>query len=75
MIYGNEDERALSMNLSPKAIRSIVEALDYRIKAYKECLCDELDEDEVSDITNDFLFLEAIRGDLAQTLQAKVPIA
>lgn len=63
------------MNLSPKAIRSIVDALDYRIKAYKERLCGELDEDEVSDITNDFLFLEAIRGDLAQTLQLKVPIA
>lgn len=63
------------MNLSPKAVRSIVDALDYRIKAYKERLCEELDEDEVSDITNDFLFLEAIRGDLAQTLQSKVPIA
>jgi hypothetical protein len=63
------------MNLSPKAIRSIVDALDYRIKAHKERLCEELDEDEVSDITNDFLFLEAIRGDLAQTLQLKVPIA
>jgi hypothetical protein len=42
---------------------------------YKERLCGELDEDEVSDITNDFLFLEAMRGDLAQTLQLKVPIA
>ena len=62
------------MNLSPKAIRAIVDALDDRIKAYKERLCEDLNEDEVSDITNDFLFLEAIREDLAQTLQSKFPI-
>lgn len=63
------------MDLSPKAIRFIVDALDYRIKAYQERLLEILDEDEMSDITNDCLFLEAIRGDLAQTLDSKVPIA
>jgi hypothetical protein len=63
------------MDLSPKAIRFIVDALDYRIKAYQERLLETLDEDEVSDITNDCLFLEAIRGDLSQTLDSKVPIA
>jgi hypothetical protein len=34
-----------------------------------------LDEDEVSDISNDCLFLEAIRGDLAKALESKVPAA
>jgi hypothetical protein len=63
------------MNLSPKAIRAIVDALAYRIKAYKECLCEDLNEDEVSDITNEYLFSKAIREDLAQTLQSKLPIA
>jgi hypothetical protein len=55
------------MNLSPKATRAIVDALDYRIKTYRERLEQLVDEDEISDITNDCLFLEAIRGDLAQT--------
>ncbi len=67
--------RLTLMDLSPKVIRFIVDALDYRIKAYKERLCEELDEDEVSDISNDCLFLEAIREDLAQTIQSKVPVA
>jgi hypothetical protein len=57
------------MNLSPKAIRFIIEALDYRIEAYQERLkVDALDEDEASDITNDALFLESLRQDLAKTL-------
>jgi hypothetical protein len=63
------------MDLSPKAIRFIVDALDYRIKAYRESLSENLDEDEVSDISNDCLFLEAIRGDLAKALESKVPVA
>jgi hypothetical protein len=64
----------IKMNLSPNAIRAIVDALDDRIKAYKERLCEDLNEDEVLDITSDYLFLEAIREDLAQTLQSKFPI-
>ena len=59
------------MNLSPKAIRFIIEALDYRIKAYQEQLeVDDLDENEASDMTNDALFLESIRQELAKTLKA-----
>lgn len=58
------------MNLSPKAIRFIIEALDYRLKAYKERLnIEDLDEDEVSDITNDALFLESLRQELAKSLE------
>jgi len=61
------------MNLSPKATRFIIEALDYRISAYQERLnVEELDEDEASDITNDAAFLEALRTELAQTLEKVV---
>lgn len=57
------------MELSPKAIRFIIEALDYRINAYQERLkLENLDEDEISDITNDFMFLEALREEMAKTL-------
>ncbi|PSB28923.1 hypothetical protein [Chlorogloea sp. CCALA 695] len=57
------------MNLSPKAIRFIIEALDYRLEAYQERLkANALDEDEASDITNDALFLESLRQELAKTL-------
>lgn len=57
------------MNLSPKAIRFIIEALDYRLEAYQERLkVDALDEDEASDITNDALFLDSLRQELTKTL-------
>jgi len=60
------------MNLSPKATRFIIEALDYRIKADQDRLTvEDLDEDEISDLSNDAAFLEAIRNDLMKTL--KVP--
>lgn len=56
------------MELSPKAIRFIVEALDYRIKAYQTQLeAENLDEDVISDMENDRAFLEALRGELAKT--------
>ncbi len=54
------------MKLSPKAIRFIIDALDYRINAYQERLkLENLDKDEVSDITNDSMFLEALREEMA----------
>lgn len=57
------------MKLSSKAIRLIIEVLDYRINAYQEHLkLENLDEDEVSDITNDSMFLEALREEMAKTL-------
>jgi hypothetical protein len=59
------------MNLSPKAIRFIIDALDYRIKAYQERLkLDNLDEDEAADITNDSLFL----GSLLQELEKELTV-
>ncbi len=55
------------MELSPKAIRFIIEALDYRIKAYEESLASyKINEDESSKIANDAMFLEAIREDLVK---------
>jgi len=61
------------MNLSPKAIRFVIEALEYRIKAYQERLnVEEIDEDEASDITNDTAFIEEIRSELEKTLEKLV---
>lgn len=57
------------MELSPKAVRFIIEALEYRIKAYEESLdIGDVDSDEAPDIANDTMYLEAIRDDLAKTL-------
>jgi hypothetical protein len=54
------------VELSPKAIRFIINALDYRINAYQERLkLENLDDDEISDITNNFMFLEALHEEMA----------
>lgn len=58
------------MKLKPKTTRFIIEALEYRIKAYQDRLeAENLDEDEESDLTNDAEFLEAIRTELANSLK------
>lgn len=45
------------------------EALEYRIQAYEKILdTGNVDPDEVPDIANDAMYLEAIRNDLATTL-------
>lgn len=60
------------MNLSPKALRFLIEALDYRIKAYEEQMeSDSLDEDTASDIGNDAMYLEALRQDLLKAIEAQ----
>ncbi|MEH2184042.1 hypothetical protein [Nostoc sp.] len=62
------------MNFSPKAIRFIVEALEYRIEAYQKQLEREnLNDDEVSDITNDMMFLESLSQDLKKQLSTIAP--
>jgi len=64
------------MQLSFKDIQFIIEVLDYRITAYREVLKnqEDLDEDEVSDISNDCGFLEALRKDLTKSLsQEELP--
>lgn len=60
------------MNLSPKALRFLIEALDYRIQAYQEQLdFDSLDEDTASDIGNDAMYLETLRQDLLKALESQ----
>jgi hypothetical protein len=61
------------MNLSPKAMRFIAEALEFRIAAYQSQLDSEtLSEDEVSDITNDSMFLESLLLEMRKVLALPV---
>jgi hypothetical protein len=59
------------MDLSFKDVQFIIEALDYRIESYRELLQVTEDEDEISDIGNDYYFLEALRQDLARCLSKR----
>ena len=53
------------MNLSPKALRFIIEVLEHYQTSHKERLHDErLTEDEIADLANDYQYLEAIKTDL-----------
>jgi hypothetical protein len=55
------------MNLSPKAVRFLVEALEFRIAAYQAQLdASDLDEDDASELTNDMMFLEALLQELKE---------
>ncbi|RUT04782.1 hypothetical protein DSM106972_043510 [Dulcicalothrix desertica PCC 7102] len=61
------------MQLSPKAVRFIIEALDYRIKAYKESFNNiHADSDENFYLANDIIYLEAIREELAEAIVQKL---
>jgi hypothetical protein len=58
------------VNLSPKAVRFTVEALEYRILAYEQQLeVPDLDEDRASDLTNDLMFLETLLQDFKKALE------
>ena len=58
------------VNLSPKAMRFTVEALEYRISAYEQQLeQSDLHEDEVSDLTNDLMFLESLVQNFKKALE------
>ena len=62
------------VNLSPKAMRFTVEALEYRILAYtKQLESPDLQDDEASDISNDLMFLESLLQDFKTAL--KMPMA
>jgi hypothetical protein len=53
------------IQLSPKAIRFIIEAITHYQTVQEERLQDEgVPEEEVTDLTNDHHFLEAIKTDL-----------
>jgi hypothetical protein len=52
------------MKLSPKAIRFVIEALEFYQKHQDEQLAAEgLSDDDASDLANDRLYLEAIKKD------------
>jgi hypothetical protein len=58
------------MKLSFKDTQFIIEAIDNLIKTYENRLSSEnIDEDDVSDIGNDCMFLEALRKDLRKSLE------
>ena len=55
------------MQLSPKAIRFIIEAVEHYQIHHEERLRDEhLTEEEAADLTNDRQYLEALKMDLKQ---------
>ena len=57
------------LNLSPKAIRCIVEALEVQVASYQTQLeRGDLADDQAADVTNDLMFLEALLQDLKQAL-------
>jgi hypothetical protein len=58
------------MNLSLKALRFMVEALEYRVAAYEQQLeTSDFQEDEAADVTNDLMFLESLLQDLKKSLE------
>jgi hypothetical protein len=55
------------MNLSPKAVRFLVEALEFRIAAYQAQLdTPDLPENDASELTNDMMFLESLLQELKE---------
>jgi hypothetical protein len=58
------------MKLSFKDVKFIIEAIENLIKVYEERLNSEIiDDDEISDIGNGCMFLEALSLDLANNLK------
>ncbi len=55
------------VNLSPKAVRFLVEALEFQMAAYQAQLdMPELNEDDASELTNDMMFLESLVQELKE---------
>ena len=53
------------MNLSPKALRFIIDAISAQQQHFAQQLQrNELDEDDAADLSNDAQYLEAIKQDL-----------
>lgn len=58
------------MKLSFKDIQFLIEAIDNLTRVYEERLNNEnINEDEISDIGNDCMFLDALRVDLTNNLK------
>lgn len=62
------------MNLSFKDTQFIIEAIDNLIDNYQERIkaIQDIDEDEASDLSNDCMFLECLRQDLAKSVEHEV---
>jgi hypothetical protein len=62
------------MKLSFKDIQFIIAAIDNLIKVYEDRLNHEnIDDDEISDLGNDCMFLETLRIDLKNNLKQSLP--
>jgi hypothetical protein len=69
MVLGSSvaKQRKEPMQLSPKAIRFIIEALEHYQTHHEERLRDEhVTEEDAADLTNDYQYLEALKTDLKQ---------
>jgi hypothetical protein len=63
----------MMVNLSPKAVRFVVEALEAQISAYQsELEHEELDDDRAADLGNDLMFMESLVQDLRQAMEQPV---
>ncbi len=60
------------VNLSPKAMRFLVDALEYRMADYEQRLEQELDEDIASDLNNDLMFMESLHQELQAALETPI---
>jgi hypothetical protein len=69
MVLGSSvaEQRKEPMQLSPKAIRFLIEALEHYQTHHEERLRDEhVTEEEAADLTNDHQYLEALKINLKQ---------
>jgi hypothetical protein len=60
------------VNLSPKAIRFLVDALEHRIADYEQQLEQESDENVAADLTNDLMFMQSLHQELQAALDAPI---
>lgn len=58
------------MKLSFKDMQFLIEAIDNLIKVYGRLNNEGIDEDEISDIGNDCMFLETLRVDIANNVDS-----
>ncbi len=69
MVLGSSvaKRRKEPMQLSPKAIRFLIEALEYYQTHHEERLRDEhITDEDAADLANDHQYLEALKTDLQQ---------
>ena len=61
----------IELSLPLKHARFVLEAIDFRLETWKKAIePGELDEDDISDISNDIRLLQGIRDELETKLAA-----